>query len=283
MAGKLISSVINLKDKNVLDATKERIRLIFEKARNGKYVFVSFSGGKDSLVVADLTLKYIDEENEKFGGIVFVDEEVMWTDTINYVLEMFNQWNEIGIKTYYFQVEAYLDMFFSCWDERYRDKWIREKFDFSIKDLKKFYLNKDVIPSFYSISKFLKIDNLLKDNVFFLIGNRAEESLKRRATLYGNRLNELGITFAEKTNVLTGYKNNSEVNIKLKKRYKRVYEAGDVYKVYPIYDWKTTDVWKYIAENNLKYNKIYDKLFLLGLPVNRMRVSSLYHASAIAA
>lgn len=283
MAGKLISSVINLKDKNVLEASKERIRLIFEKARSGKYVFVSFSGGKDSLVVSDLTLKYIDEENEKFGGIVFVDEEVMWTDTINYVLEMFNQWNEIGIKTYYFQVEAYLDMFFSCWDERYRDKWIREKFDFSIKDLKKFYFDKDVIPSFYSITKFLKIDNLLKDNVFFLIGNRAEESLKRRYILYGNKLNELGITFAEKTNVLTGYKNNSEVNIKLKKRYKRVYEAGDIYKVYPIYDWKTTDVWKYIAENNLKYNKIYDKLFLLGLPVNRMRVSSLYHASAIAA
>ncbi|MEM5821388.1 MAG: phosphoadenosine phosphosulfate reductase family protein [Candidatus Aenigmatarchaeota archaeon] len=283
MASKVVSSIINLKDKNVLDAAKERIRLIFEKAKNGKYVFVNFSGGKDSLVVADLTIKYIDEENEKFGGILFIDEEVVWTDTINYVLEMFNHWNEIGIKTYYFQVEAYLDMEFICWDERFRDKWIREKFDFSIKDLKKYYLNKDVIPSFYSISKFLKIINLLRDNIFFLIGNRVEESLKRRTTLYGSRLNELGITFAEKASSLTGYKDNLEVNIKLKKRYKRVYEAGDVYKVYPIYDWKTTDVWKYIAENNLKYNKIYDKLFLLGLPLNRMRVSSLYHASAISA
>ncbi|MEM1739799.1 MAG: phosphoadenosine phosphosulfate reductase family protein, partial [Candidatus Methanomethylicaceae archaeon] len=87
MASKVVSSIINLKDKNVLDAAKERIRLIFEKAKNGKYVFVNFSGGKDSLVVADLTIKYIDEENEKFGGILFIDEEVVWTDTINYVLE----------------------------------------------------------------------------------------------------------------------------------------------------------------------------------------------------
>jgi 3'-phosphoadenosine 5'-phosphosulfate sulfotransferase (PAPS reductase)/FAD synthetase len=31
-----------------------------------------------------------------------------------------------------------------------------------------------------------------------------------------------------------------------------------------IIDWKYTDVWKYLIENNFKYNKVYDKMYMLG-------------------
>jgi predicted phosphoadenosine phosphosulfate sulfurtransferase len=32
----------------------------------------------------------------------------------------------------------------------------------------------------------------------------------------------------------------------------------------PIIDWKYTDVWKYLIENNFKYNKVYDKMYMWG-------------------
>ncbi|WP_394798170.1 phosphoadenosine phosphosulfate reductase domain-containing protein [Flavobacterium psychrophilum] len=27
-------------------------------------------------------------------------------------------------------------------------------------------------------------------------------------------------------------------------------------------DWKYTDVWKYLIENSLKYNRVYDKMYM---------------------
>jgi len=51
-----------------------------------------------------------------------------------------------------------------------------------------------------------------------------------------------------------------------------------VFRFYPIYDWCFGDVWKYIADNNLLYNSVYDKLFRLkGINIRNMRVSVLMH------
>ena len=52
------------------------------------------------------------------------------------------------------------------------------------------------------------------------------------------------------------------------------------HKAYPIIDWTYKDVWKYLIENNLKYNRIYDKMYMLGLDLRTMRVSNLVHEKA---
>ena len=60
----------------------------------------------------------------------------------------------------------------------------------------------------------------------------------------------------------------------------RVYwgtKKGENFAMYPIYDWNFHDIWKYIAENNLRYSKIYDFQFKKGYAINEMRVSSLIH------
>ena len=62
---------------------------------------------------------------------------------------------------------------------------------------------------------------------------------------------------------------------------KRLNEKLGHYTFYPIYDWSYSDVWKYIFDNKIKYNKIYDALFTQGVSIMNMRISNLHHETAI--
>ena len=44
--------------------------------------------------------------------------------------------------------------------------------------------------------------------------------------------------------------------------------------MYPIYDWKTRDIWISNSKFEFDYNKLYDTFYLAGVPVERMRVAS---------
>ena len=55
------------------------------------------------------------------------------------------------------------------------------------------------------------------------------------------------------------------------------------YTFYPIYDWSYSDVWKYIHDNNLPYNKIYNEMYRHGVNVRDMRISNLHHETSIQA
>jgi predicted phosphoadenosine phosphosulfate sulfurtransferase len=53
---------------------------------------------------------------------------------------------------------------------------------------------------------------------------------------------------------------------------------NEIKKFYPIYDWTIYDVWKFIYEFNLPYNKIYDLMFQANYSIySEMRVSNLIH------
>jgi predicted phosphoadenosine phosphosulfate sulfurtransferase len=46
------------------------------------------------------------------------------------------------------------------------------------------------------------------------------------------------------------------------------------YNCYPIYDWKTRDIWIANAKFEWDYNKLYDVFYMAGVPVSKMRVAS---------
>jgi predicted phosphoadenosine phosphosulfate sulfurtransferase len=46
------------------------------------------------------------------------------------------------------------------------------------------------------------------------------------------------------------------------------------YNVYPIYDWKTEDVWIANCKFDWEYNKLYDLFYRAGVPMGKMRVAS---------
>jgi predicted phosphoadenosine phosphosulfate sulfurtransferase len=83
-----------------------------------------------------------------------------------------------------------------------------------------------------------------------LIGIRTAESLNR----YRAILNEEKETF--QGNMWT--KRNTE----------------HTYNCYPIYDWRTEDIWTANAINEWDYNKLYDIFYKAGIPVHSMRVAS---------
>jgi predicted phosphoadenosine phosphosulfate sulfurtransferase len=55
----------------------------------------------------------------------------------------------------------------------------------------------------------------------------------------------------------------------------------DICNFYPIYDWKTSDIWVANAKFGWDYNKIYDLYYQAGLTIDQMRVASPFHQSGI--
>ena len=50
-----------------------------------------------------------------------------------------------------------------------------------------------------------------------------------------------------------------------------------VYNIYPIYDWKSVDLWTYHARNHaLPYNKLYDVMYRAGIQLSTMRICQPY-------
>ena len=47
-------------------------------------------------------------------------------------------------------------------------------------------------------------------------------------------------------------------------------------KFYPIYDWKDTDVWRYIKERNLEFPDIYMRLYEAGVRKNQLRLCAFF-------
>jgi predicted phosphoadenosine phosphosulfate sulfurtransferase len=68
-------------------------------------------------------------------------------------------------------------------------------------------------------------------------------------------------------------------------RYKNKYEdlmwttwigASPTYNIYPIYDWRTEDVWTYFARTGKPYNALYDRMHRAGLSIHQMRICEPY-------
>jgi predicted phosphoadenosine phosphosulfate sulfurtransferase len=58
--------------------------------------------------------------------------------------------------------------------------------------------------------------------------------------------------------------------------------AGGMYKVYPIYDWKDTDVWLFIKEHNLDFPESYMDLYAVGQNRGNLRMCNYFAAESIA-
>lgn len=243
---------------NVVDATRKRIEWIFDNFDN---IVVSISGGKDSTVLAYITLQEAHKRNRKVG-IFFLDEEVVYQSTIDQVRYIMNLYPENTIKLWY-QLEFNLtnatsidETQFKVWDHEKQDVWLRPKEKDSIKQ-PTWNVNKQTIANkkkgfgFYDA-----LDNfqLTYENTAYLIGLRASESLNRwRAVI----------------------KNPGIPNI-----YWSTKRPQGNFQMYPLYDWNFQDIWKFLYENNIRYSKIYDYQYKKGLGMKDMRVSSLIHERA---
>lgn len=230
---------------NVLEATKKRIAYLFDNYDN---IQLSFSGGKDSTVLFHLLNDEAEKRNRKFF-VYFQDQEAEYQNTIDFVEWVMSQKNVIPL---WYQVPIFMtnavsheQLFLWSWGEN--EQWIREKNPLAIQKLDKKYPKR-----FYKFNLWVN-QNLAKmeGKSVAIIGLRAEESPDRRMVMFGE---------------------NSELF------WLRRIKKPD--KAYPIIDWSYTDIWKYLIENKKPYNKIYDKMYMLGKNLRKMRVSNLIHEKA---
>lgn len=230
---------------DVLTAVRKRISLLFDMYDN---ISLSFSGGKDSTALFHLVNTEAIKRNRKFI-LYFQDQEAEYQGTIDLVEWAMSQPNVIPM---WYQVPIFMtnaasqqQLFLWAWGEG--EKWVREKHPLAIHKIDKKYPKR-----FHKFNLWVG-QNLrkLEGSCVSIVGLRAEESPDRRFVMFGE---------------------DSELFWLRRK--------NEPHKAYPIIDWKYTDVWKYLVENNLKYNKIYDKMYMLGGDLRTFRVSNLVHEKA---
>lgn len=239
---------------NVLDASRERIKYIFD---NFERVYVSFSGGKDSTVMLHVTMDEAIKRNRKIG-VLFIDLEGQYDYTINHIKECFELYKE-HIEPYWVCLPIHLrnavsmyETHWLCWDKEKREAWVKEPPKMAITDEKYF-------PFFHKGMEFEEFDVLFGKwyaegkSCACLVGIRADESLNRFRTI------------ASKTKITHGGKQwTTQI-------------ADNLFNCYPIYDWKTRDDWIYVAKFPEKpYNHLYDIMNQAGLTPHQMRICQPY-------
>lgn len=248
------------RDKNVYDATMERIKFVFDEFEQ---IVISFSGGKDSGVMLELALQYASETNQlNKVAIYHMDYEAQYQMTTDYVQRTFDKlpsevqkyWVCLPIKA-----QCSTSMYQNYWQPwKLEDKniWCRELPDGAItEDNFPFKFNYE-IPDYEFNIEFAKAISQEKKTAF-MIGIRTQESLNRfRAVNKKNKTNEyMGKRWSTKvTNIC--------------------------YNVYPLFDWLTDDIWIANARFEFDYNKLYDLMHQAGVSVHAMRVASPFNDCA---
>lgn len=227
----------------VLEAAKIRLLNIF---KNGLPVYMSFSAGKDSLVMAHLVLEMIQQGkiNARQLTVQFIDEEAIYPCVEDIAKKWRKKFMIAGAKFEWFCIEVRHyncfnslenDESYICWDSTKKELWIRQPPTFAIRTHPKLRPRIDTYQDF--------LPRISKDGIA-IIGNRAAESIQRLLSLasiksHGHNLSNRG-------------------------------------QLFPVYDWKDPDIWRYIYENNIEIPQVYLYLWQTGHSKKQLRISQFF-------
>ncbi len=246
---------------NVYELTEERLKIIFNDFEN---VLVAFSCGKDSGVMLNQAYDYAVKHNLQHKlAVYYEDYEAGYKYTDEYAERMFEY---LKLEKKYWLC---LPISAACSVSMYEPRWIpwdKDKQDIWVRKMPKYdyVVNEDNCP--YQFIKGTKgFDARIHFSKWFsskygktavLIGIRADESLTRRAIF----------TSQHRKHMHKGL------------NYSKIVDKNTI-NFYPIFDWKTADIWVANYKFDWDYNKIYDLYYLAGLTIDQMRVASPFHLS----
>ena len=243
--------------KNVYDAAVDRIHYIFN---NFESIYLSFSGGKDSGVMLNLCIQYMRKFNiTKKLGIMVLDNEANYSMSLEFMHRIIR--DNLDILDVYWcclpitlpcTVSSYA-IDWQCWGVDDEDIWVRER------PTDPYIVHIDNHPFgdwFYPKMNYDEFWDKFGEwyggdtETCCMIGIRCNESLNRyRAIVNPDKEMKDGLIWTKRN-------------------------GKTVYNCYPIYDWKTDDIWIANYRFDWDYNKLYDLFYMAGIPVGSMRVAS---------
>lgn len=228
---------------DVVKAAEIRITNVFN---NGLPVFMSFSGGKDSLCMAQLVYNLVQRGKVNPSQLVvqFIDEEAIfpciektvknWRKRFILMGAKF-EWYCLEVRHYNCFNELSNDESFICWDREKEDVWVRQPPSFAI---------------------------------------RSHQLLKSRVETYQDflpRTCQSGITM---TGIRTAESVQRLQNIATMTRAGKTMTAK--HQIFPIYDWTNNDVWLYLLNEHVEIPDIYLYLWQAGTRKGQLRVSQFF-------
>ncbi len=248
---------------NVFEAAQQRIKIAFEDFDN---VLVAFSCGKDSGVMLNMAYDYAKANNLLHKlSFYYQDYEAGYKFTHEYAERIFASMNDVAHRFWLclpHSAACSVSMYepkWIPWDEDKKDIWVRPmpKWDYVVNMKNKPFPFTKGYSGFFTRIDFGKWFSKTYGKTAVLIGIRADESLTRR-TIF---------TSLRRVDLHKGHKFTKKVD-------------ANTYNFYPIYDFKTVDIWIGNAKFDWDYNKIYDLYHQAGLTIDMMRVASPFHRSA---
>jgi len=238
---------------NVLEAAQQRISHIFDDFPR---IYASISFGKDSSVMLHLIMDEAIKRGRKIG-LLFVDLEGQYRLTIDHGLELIDLYKD-HIDLYWvclpIRLRNAVSMYepqWICWEPGREKDWIRQPPRQAITDQSYFDFFshgmefEEFTPAFgqwYSQGKLTAS----------FVGIRSDESLNRfRSVARNNKSTFEGLKWT-------------------------TWNGGPAYSAYPIYDWRTKDIWIYYAKTGKPYNRLYDRMHQAGLSIHQQRICQPY-------
>lgn len=250
--------------KDVLTAAKERVSLVFDQFEE---VIVSYSGGKDSAVLLKLARDEAARRGRKIYAL-FIDLEAQYESTIEQVER--GMLNDPVIEPIWICLPLNLrnavsvfQPHWACWDQEQKPLWVRPmpQHDCVWNDPVKlpFWRHRMEFEEF--IVEFPKWFSQGK-SLASLVAIRADESLNRYRAVMRKEDGKKSAWWFEGREI----------------RWATVLHPKfqHIVSFYPIYDWRTEDVWRFIAETGIPYARIYDMMYWAGIPLSEQRICQPY-------
>jgi predicted phosphoadenosine phosphosulfate sulfurtransferase len=197
-------------------------------------------------------------KRNRIVGILFIDLEGQYKLTIEHIAQCYDMYKShsqrfwVCLPIHLRNAVSVYETHWICWDKDKRESWIRAYPDNCISD-------ENYFPFFHKGMEFEEFVPLFGEwysegkKTACFVGIRADESLNRFRTIAS--LSKIMIDGKQYTTMV----------------------KETVYNIYPIYDWKTEDIWIYQGKNpSYPYNTLYDYMHKAGLSIHLMRICQPY-------
>jgi len=190
-------------------------------------------------------------------GVLFVDLEAQYRVTIDHIQECYDAYKDhidpfwVSLPIALRNAVSVYEPKWMCWEPGREKDWVRQPPMIAITDENYFPFFKrgmefeEFVPAF---------GHWYGDGMptACFVGIRSDESLNRFRSIMGVRK-----SMFEDLKWTT-------------------YMSRTLYNIYPIYDWKTEDIWTYAGKFGKSYNHLYDMMHKAGLSIHQMRICQPY-------